>query len=26
MEYNGTIYKQVNIEKPGYEVVGKLDE
>ena len=26
MEYNGTIYKQVNNEKPGYEVVGKLDE
>jgi hypothetical protein len=26
MEYNGIIYKQVTIEKPGYEVVGKLDE
>jgi len=26
MEYNGTIYKQVTIEKTGYEVVGKLDE
>ena len=26
MEYNGIIYKQVTIEQPGYEVVGKLDE
>ncbi len=26
MEYNDIIYKQVTIEKPGYEVVGKLDE
>ncbi len=26
MEYNGIIYKQVTIEKPGYEVMGKLDE
>ena len=26
MEYNGIIYKPVTIEKPGYEVVGKLDE
>ncbi|GET28498.1 DUF6515 family protein [Prolixibacter sp. SD074] len=26
MEYNDIIYKQVTIEKTGYEVVGKLDE
>jgi hypothetical protein len=25
MEYNGIIYKPVNIEKPGYKVIGKLD-
>ncbi len=25
MEYNDIIYKQVDIEKTGYEVVGKLD-
>jgi hypothetical protein len=25
MEYNDFIYKQVNMEKPAYEVVGKLD-